>query len=142
MTDLNIIKNRDVKLTYELYPKAAREKLLLIRRMIFKIAENNSNISDIEETLKWGEPAYTIKSGSTIRLAWKSSTPNNYAVYFICSTKLVETFKEIYPNTFTYDGNRAIIFSLDEKPSLKALEHCLLLSLTYHQIKHLPLLGA
>lgn len=109
--------------------------------MLFDIANGNTEVSDIEETLKWGEPAYVTKSGSTIRLAWKSSAPNNYAVYFICSTKLVETFKEIYPSTFTFDDNRAIVFSLNEEPPMKPLEHCLLLSLTYHRIKHLPLLG-
>ncbi len=141
MSNLKIIQEEDVKHTYELYPEAVQEKLLVIRQMIFDIAKGNTEVSDIEETLKWGEPAYVAKSGTTIRLAWKTSTPNNYAVYFICSTKLVETFKEVYPNTFTFDGNRAIVFSLDEEPPMKPLQHCLLLSLTYHSIKHLPLLG-
>ena len=141
MPNVAVIQQEDVKHTYELYPKAVQKKLLAIRQMIFDIAKDITEVSDIEETLKWGEPAYVAKSGSTIRLAWKASTPNNYAVYFICSTKLVETFKEVYPNTFTFDGNRAIVFSLNEEPPMKPLEHCLLLSLTYHRIKHLPLLG-
>ena len=139
MPDLDKTQEKDVKLTYELYPKDAQKRLLQIRQMIFDIAKRNSEISDIEETLKWGEPAYIAKSGSTIRLAWKPSTPENCAVYFICRTKLVETFKEVYPETFTFDGNRAIIFNLAKE--LPELEHCLLLSLTYHKIKHLPLLG-
>ena len=142
MPNLDVIQVKDVKHTYELYPKEAQKRLLRIRQMIFDIVKRNGEVSDVEETLKWGEPAYRAKSGSTIRLAWKASTPNNYAVYFICSTKLVETFKEIYPDIFTYDANRAIIFSLDETIPTDALEHCLLLSLTYHKIKHLPLLGA
>ena len=141
MPELDIIQEKNVKHTYEMYPEAVQEKLLHIRRMIFDIAKRNGNVGNVEETLKWGEPAYRAKSGSTIRLAWKASTPNNYAAYFICSTKLMETFKEIYPDIFTFDGNRAIIFSLDETIPTDPLEHCLLLSLTYHKIKRLPLLG-
>ena len=142
MPNLDAIQEDNVRHTYKTYPEAAQEKLLYIRQMIFDIAKQNTDISEIKETLKWGEPSYVAKSGSTIRLAWKASTPNHCAIYFTCSTKLVETFKEIYPDIFIYEGNRAIIFSLeDEKIPSNALEHCLLLSLTYHRIKHLPLLG-
>lgn len=141
MPNTNIIDNKDVKQTYQLYPENVQHKLLIIRQMIFDIAKDNAEINPIEETLKWGEPAYLTKSGATIRLAWKPSTPDKYAVYFICSTTLLETFKEIYPDIFTYDGNRAIVFSINDNPPIKALEHCLLLSLTYHKVKHLPLLG-
>ncbi|WP_299876730.1 DUF1801 domain-containing protein [uncultured Cocleimonas sp.] len=137
----NVIQSDDVKHTYGLYPETIQKKLLTIRQMIFDLAKHNDEISDIEETLKWGEPAYKAKSGSTVRLTWKASTPNDYAVYLTCSTTLVETFREIYPDTFRYDGNRAIIFSLDETIPKDALKQCLLLCLTYHKIKHLPLLG-
>ena len=115
MPNLDAIQEENVRHTYKLYPIAAQQKLLYIRQMIFDIAKQNTDVSEIEETLKWGEPAYVAKSGSTIRLAWKASTPNYFAIYFICSTKLVETFKEIYPDIFIYEGNRAMIFSLEDE---------------------------
>ncbi len=97
---------------------------------------------EIEETLKWGEPAYICKTGSTVRLGYQKSTPLRYAIYFHCKTKLVDTFKELYPELFHFEGNRAIVFQLKDKVQRKALKHCISLSFRYHKIKHLPLLGA
>ena len=138
---LESIKSGDVKDTLQLYPQNIQTKILTIRESIFELAKEHPEIGDIEETLKWGEPSYLAKSASTIRLAWKKSSPNKYGIYFNCKSKLVDTFKEIYPTTFVYDGNRAIILDAT-KEIPEELRHCLLLALTYHKVKHLYLLGA
>ena len=52
-----------------------------------------------EETLKWGEPSYLVKNGSTIRIDWKSKTPDQYAMYFKCTSKLVPVFRSLFKNT-------------------------------------------
>ena len=135
------IKSNDVKDTLQLYPENIQARILTIRGSIFEIAAEHPEIGDIEETLKWGEPSYLAKSASTIRLAWKKSTPNKYGIYFNCKSKLVDTFKELYPTTFVYDGSRAIIIDVTEEVP-QELSHCLLLALTYHKVKHLDLLGA
>ena len=62
-------------------------------------------------------------------------------MYFHCKTKLVDTFKERYQNTFNFEGNRSIVFNIDEKLPIEELKHCIELSLTYHSIKNLPMLG-
>jgi len=72
---------------------------------------------------------------------WKPKSPDQYAVYFKCTSKLVPTFREIYPDSFTYEGNRAIVFSLDEAIPKEELKHCVKVALTYHKVKQLPLLG-
>ena len=131
-----------MKNTFRLYPPQIQSKLLYLRQLIFEVASENKEIGAIVETLKWGEPSYLAKNGSTIRIAWKKTQPHEYAIYFNCKTSLVETFKEIYNDTFSYDGNRAIIFDADQPIPATQLKHCFLLSLTYHRIKHLPLLGA
>jgi len=41
-------------------------------------------------------------------------------------------FKELYPDTFRYEGKRAIVFELNDKPSKRALAHCIGLALTHH----------
>lgn len=38
-------------------------------------------------------------------------------------------------------GNRAILFGIDEEIPEDALKTCIELALTYHSIKHFPLLG-
>ena len=82
------------------------------------------------------------KQGSTIRMDYKAKQPGQYALYFNCKSKLVDTFRELYGDRFQFEGNRAIIFGLNDTPDMMALSHCISLSLNYHKIKHLPLLGA
>ena len=134
--------NTDVKNTLELYPDNIQKKLMIIREMIFNLAAQNPDIGVIEETLKWGEPSYIAKHGSTIRLAWRKSSPDHYGIFFNCKSKLLETFREIYPTSFNYSDNRSLLFSSDQKIPKDELSHCLLLALTYHRVKHLNLLGA
>ena len=106
-----------------------------------KTASGIDGLQKIEETLKWGEPSYLTKHGSTVRIDWKEKNPEHIAVYFKCTSKLVPTFKSLYKDKFNFEGNRAIVFQLKDKIPVKELKHCIALALTYHKIKHLPLLG-
>lgn len=121
------------------YPDAQCKKLLFLRQLIFEVA-SEINI-ELEETLKWGEPSYLSNKGSTVRIAWRKSQPKQYAIFFNCKTTLVETFREIYPEQFTFEDNRAIVFKMGDVVPISELKHCITLSLTYHKIKHLPMLG-
>lgn len=133
--------NVSVKHKFESYPKDVSIQLNSIRELIFSTAKQEG-INDLTETLKWGEPSYISKVGSTIRFDWKTKTPQQFCIYFNCKTILIETFKEIYGDTFAFDGNRAIIFKLGNNLPLKELAHCISMSLRYKKIKHLELLGA
>ena len=135
------IENPKVSKKFQTYPKDMRQKLLRLRQLILEVATKTESIVDLEETLKWGEPSYLTDGGSTIRINWKKSNPEKYAIYFNCNTKLVDTFKEIYSDKFNFEGNRAIVFHKKDKVPIKELKHCIALSLQYHKIKHLPMLG-
>ena len=135
------IENPEVAEVFSKYPPRMRIKLLYLRQLILETASEIEPAGAIEETLKWGEPSYIAKRGSTIRVAWKKSSPDQYAMYFHCKTRLVDTFKELYRDSFKFIGNRAIVFSDDDEIPVHELKHCIALSLTYHQIKHLPMLG-
>lgn len=135
------IKNSDVAAIFASYPKHIRKKMLFLRQLVFDTAAEAGDIGEIEETTKWGEPSYIAKGGSTVRMDWKSSKPAQYAMYFHCKTKLVDTFKELYRDTFKFEGNRAIIFNLEDEIPVEELKHCIALSLTYHSRKTLPMLG-
>lgn len=137
--DKNI--NKAVVGVFESYPPIARKALMDLRQLIYEAAAQHQQIGELEECLKWGEPAYVAKKGSAVRIDWKASSPEHVFVYFNCKTSLVETFKEIYGDQFFYQGNRALVFNLGDKIPLTALKHCIALSLNYHRIKHLPLLG-
>jgi hypothetical protein len=38
--------------------------------------------------------------------------------------------------------NRAIVFNVTDEIPVSELKHCVSLALTYHRIKHLPMLGS
>jgi len=42
---------------------------------------------------------------------------------------------------FTIIKNGAIVFDENDRVPIDALKHCIELSLSYHKIKHLPMLG-
>lgn len=115
--------------------------LTRLEGLILEVAAENK-IGPVEESLKWGEPSFSVKGGSAVRIDWKKKYPEKCFVFFQCQTRLVEIFKEIYGDTFEYDGKRAIILELSQKLPLLELKHCVILSLQYHKLKHLPLLGA
>lgn len=132
-------RNPAVAKASEAYPGGIRNKLLALRELIFDTAKSTQVVGELEETLKWGEPAYlTAQSGSasTVRIAWKKARPSQYAVYFNCQTNLVETFKTLFPGEFRFEGNRAIVFSEAETVPTDALALCVAAALTNHRRKH------
>lgn len=138
---MNITTDPRVHPKFDNYPKNMQAKMNYLRDLIIETAQETEGLDKLEETLKWGEPSYLTKHGSTVRIDWKSKKPEQYAVYFKCTSKLVNTFKEVYDDTFNYETTRAIVFKLDDDIPTKELKHCISLALTYHKVKHLPRLG-
>ena len=141
MKNLKVVSNPKVKLVFNNYPSPFREKLLYLRQLVLDTAAAIPEITELEETLKWGEPSYLVKKGSTIRMDWKAKKPNQYALYFKCTSQLVDTFKHVYGDTFNYETTRAIVFRPEDNIPVAELKHCLSLALSYHRVKHLPFLG-
>ena len=139
---MEITESEEVKELIKSYPSIAQKRLLHLRDLIISTAKKIDEINKIEETLKWGEPSYITKNGSTIRIDWKRKNPEQYSMYFNCKTKLIDTFKELYKDRFQFKGNREITFQINEDIYLEELSHCIELALTYKKRKHLPLLGA
>ena len=138
---MQLNSNPQVKVVFDNYPDLARKKLLALRALVIETASENDDIQSLEETLKWGEPSYLVKKGSTIRMDWKSKKPGQVAIYFKCTSRLVETFKLVYGGQFDFENNRAIVFKLSDDIPQEALKSCVRAALTYHKVKHLPTLG-
>lgn len=134
MNSMNPIPD-DVAAVFESYPPVLRSKLLALRQLILETATETEGVGDIEEALRWGEPSYLTpetKSGSTVRLNRVKGTEDRYAIYFKCTTTLVATFRQMYPDHFEYSGNRAISFGVDDTVPTRELGHCIALALRYH----------
>ncbi|ERM60854.1 DUF1801 domain-containing protein [Vibrio cyclitrophicus] len=133
--------DKAIKTHFDEYPVDVRGRLEELRSLIFELS-SDLGLGDVEESLKWGEPSYSVKTGSPIRIDWKLKSPNNYFLFFNCQTKLVDTFRELHDGTLAFQGNRSIILNLTEPLPKAPIKQCLELALTYQQRKHLPLLGA
>ncbi|MDE2793160.1 MAG: DUF1801 domain-containing protein [Paracoccaceae bacterium] len=131
-----------VSAVFETYPPEIRKRTIRLRQLVLDTAAALAEVGEVEETLKWGEPSYVTKTGSTIRLGWKASRPDEHRLFFHCGTKLVGTFKELYPDTLKFEGNRAIVLHKSADLPIAPLKHCISLALTYHRRKKFPLQGA
>jgi hypothetical protein len=117
------------------YPPELRPSLLALRALIFEVAEEQLGKGGLVETLKWAQPAYLpakARTGTTVRIDAVKGDPGRYAAYFHCQTTLIDRFRELYPDEFAFEGNRALLFERDRKLPKPTLKHCLALALTYH----------
>ncbi|MGI9487155.1 MAG: DUF1801 domain-containing protein [Geminicoccaceae bacterium] len=105
-----------------------------LRDLILEVAASTPGVGPLEETLKWGQPSFLTsvsKSGTTIRIDQLSKTDDRPALFVSCQTDLIATFKEIYPESFSFQGRRAIILNADGRWPEEELRHCIALALTY-----------
>lgn len=141
MKTIQLRSNPEVKAVFNRYPDTVQKQMERLRALVLEVATEVEEIKSLEETLKWGEPSYLAKKGSTLRMDWKSKAPNQYALYFKCTSQLVPSFRTVFKDVFTFEKTRAIVFQLDDKLPEAELKQCIKAALTYHSIKHLPLLG-
>lgn len=141
MGKLKVTTNPAVDEVFARYPDVVRRKMQYLRKLVIETAKETPDITALEETLKWGEPSFVTKTGSTLRMDWKEKTPDQYALYFQCTSRLVETFRLVFKDTFQYEGKRAIVFQLEQKIPVAGLKKCIRATLLYHNVKHLITLG-
>lgn len=135
MTNPKNIKNPQVAILFDTYPKEVKTKLIFLRQLIFDVVSRTDGVGELEETLKWGQPSYLTtqtKSGSLIRIDQIKSREGKYAMLFHCQTTWVSTFKEIYRGVFEFGGNRSIMFNVKDSVPVEELSHCIAMALTYH----------
>jgi len=122
-----------VKAAYDALPAKLRTPLLKLRALVFAAAAD-ADVGTLIETLKWNEPAYlpkTVRTGTTVRL--NAVDAETYAAFFHCRTSLLGDFREAYPKTFGFDGDRALLFKVGAAIPEQAFKHCAAMALTYHR---------
>ncbi len=134
----NLIKQRpfatpDVAAAFDAFPADVKGCLLGVRAFIFAVADDVPEVGELTECLKWGQPSYLTgktKSGTTIRLgiSKKSNCP---ALFVHCQTSLIDQYRSLFPDSFSFSGNRAVLLDKQPVPEME-LRHCIRLALTYH----------
>src|SRR3569832_2482023 len=90
------------------YPPGIKAKLLALRRLILDVAAKMD--VEVEETLRWSQPAYISKGGSTIRNDQQKNDTNQNTKKNNNHTKQNTTKHKLYPE-LSYEGNRAILLN-------------------------------
>ena len=117
------------------FPPALTERLVRLRSLILDSASGEPDIGPLEEVLKWGEPAFLTAatgSGTTVRAHRHKKSANMYALYVPCQTDLIERYKQLYDDRLTFDGNRAVVFDVNDELPVDVVQHCIVMALTYH----------
>lgn len=118
------------------YPDNVQARIRWLRSLIYDVAAETEGVGPLEETLKWGQISYLTphtKSGTTIRIDALKDGSDRLGMFVHCQTTLVDTYRALYGDQFTYEGTRCL--HVDPEPPLDALRHCIALALTYHQNK-------
>jgi hypothetical protein len=124
-----------VKAVFAAYPQEMRYALEELRATILDVGNAIRAVGRIEESLKWGQPAYRPiipRTGTTLRVGPMPNSDTEYALFFHCQTSLADDFRALYPDEFRIVDDRALVFSLGEVPPEIPLRHCIGIALTYH----------
>lgn len=124
--------NPKVAAAFNAFPQGARDSFLTLRDLIFQIAEDTPEVPQINEDLRWGEPAYLTppRIGSTIRLGVPKS--GGFGLFAHCQTTIISDFAAAYPGWDKFEGNRGVLFT--DLAQIDPLRHGALIrsALTYH----------
>lgn len=116
------------------YLPAMQTALEGLRDLLVETARETDAVNQLVGSLKWGQPSYEAvepKTGSPLRLDRHKGSDSHYALYFICTTSLVEAMRQHYGDVLTFEGNRAIVFDINEPVPKEAVKHCMAMALTY-----------
>lgn len=129
----------EVSAVFASYDVDVRTELLALRELVFETAAETAGVGAIQETLKWGQPSYLTpetRSGSTVRMAPTGpQSAFDYALFFICHTNLIESFRDMFGDVLNYEGNRALVFSVGAERPTQELRECIAMAFTYHLSK-------
>ncbi|MDP3738465.1 MAG: DUF1801 domain-containing protein [Hyphomonadaceae bacterium] len=129
------VSDPGVKAVFASYPQEMRWALQDLRETILDVAAAVRAVGSIEESLKWGQPAYrpvSPSTGTTVRIGPVTGSATDYALFFHCQTSLAADFEALYPGMFRIVGGRALVFSLGDVAPDMPLRHCIALALTHH----------
>lgn len=104
--------DRKVRAAFDAVPAPAREGMLALRQLLFEVAAGLPEVGPVEESLRWGQPAYltpVTRSGSTIRIGAPRS--GGFALYCNCRTSLIAGFRDLAGSACRTEGNRAVVFA-------------------------------
>ncbi len=127
-----------VAAVFAAYPGEIGARLLSLRGLLFDVASGIPEVGGLRETLKWGEPSYLpmrSRVGTTVRIGRPAASHDRYGLYVHCRTTLIPTFRDQHADRFVYDGNRGVLFGVDDTLPVAEIRELVAAALTYHRDK-------
>jgi hypothetical protein len=116
------------------WPEPAQHGAWLCRTLFLRVADQTGT-APLDESLKWGQPAWRPRrprTGSTLRMGWTAARPDALALYVDCKTDLAARMATLYPDLPLNDGRRHLGIALDAPLPRPALEHLAAMTFCYH----------
>lgn len=125
-----------VAAVFDAMPERTRRRAMWLRAII--VNEGLRMGIGLEETLKWGEPAYLPgRAGTPVRIGWdRGSGAVKLLVH--CGTSLVEGWRARFGDDLRLEGNRAVIVAVEAPPSPAILACCVAEALSYRKAGERP----
>lgn len=133
LTDHHRIDDISVAEAYAAFPTTERAALLELRKLILTTAQDTDGVGPVQETLKWGQPAYLTpetRSGTTLRLG--APDAGHVAICAHCQTTVISEFADHFRGVGAVEGRRAVHFKADDPLPVEALRLMIRHALTYH----------
>lgn len=118
----------EVQAVYDSFPAVEREKLMLVRQLILDCAAL-VEAGTVAETLRWGQPTYLVKQGSSLRLGIGKT--GLAAIFAHCQSSIISDFATAFGTDFEMDGNRAVYLDQLGAEELEKLRFLILHGLQY-----------
>ena len=119
-------------------PPEAAAALRRLRELILEGAASDPRIGPLDESLKWGQPAWRARRavGTTLRIDIAKGRPGEVSLFFHCRTGLVELFRARHAGRFAFHGARELSCPVEAIPE-DAVRDCAATALGWR----LPRLG-
>ncbi|WP_299725237.1 hypothetical protein [uncultured Tateyamaria sp.] len=92
------------------------------------------DLPPLDESLKWGEPAWRPrKGGTTLRMSWRGDA-DGLGVYMDCKTDLCARMQSDFPAAFRYAAPRALFLQPDAELPQDALRHLAKMAFRYKRV--------
>ena len=116
-----------VAAAFQGYAPEVRPGLLSLRELIFNTADELDIVAT--EALRWGQPAYLTREGTTVRL--HSQGAHHLGIYVHCQTTLIPTLRARFGDELTFEGTRGIALDPHHPLDRPVLTECVAMALTY-----------
>lgn len=122
------LTDKSVNDAFTSFPEGPRQIAEDLHALIIETA-NDLGLSEITESLKWGQPSFAAPKGTPLRIGMHKS--GHVALFAHCQSRVISEFAKLGSDRFEIEGTRAVILPSGSHPPLEELRPMIAHALTY-----------